>query len=435
MTERDDDALRDARDAAERFDFRRARRDLARWFDANARSFPWRDAPSPYRVLVSEFMLQQTTTQTVERYFPRFLERFPTARALADASDSDVLKLWEGLGYYRRARMLRDAARTIVEKYDGRAPEELQALEALPGVGRYVAGAVRSFGFDKRAPILEANTRRLHARLLALRAEISSAAALNVLWAFADAWLPRERAGRPEGAYRRLNAALMDLGRLVCAPNAPKCDECPLASLCRAKRLELQSVVPVEKPRRATIPRQDVAFWIRRADLPTARVPSDSTRETRDDDVLLVRRPDDALWAGMWDFPRFERLDARVGDAQRRDPALRDRLKMFLEDEVRVDARDVAPGVAVATLKHAVTHFRIELTLRKLAFDDDELDRAGERALFDLEPRDSDATRRDFPRKIAQELRWVGVDALKDQPLSSTGRKLATIVAERSAQN
>ena len=166
MTKR---TLESARDQAQReWELEPARRALLKWFDRYGRALPWRDDPNPYRVWVSEIMLQQTTTQTVAGYFDRFLTQFPNASALARADEADVLKAWQGLGYYRRARAMRDAAKIVVERYNGELPGAREELEALPGIGRYAAGAILSFGFDRRAPILEANTTRLHARLLAL---------------------------------------------------------------------------------------------------------------------------------------------------------------------------------------------------------------------------------------------------------------------------
>ena len=229
------------------FDFSRARKALLSWFDANERRFPWRDEPTPYRVWISEIMLQQTTTQTVLGYFERFLARFPNPAALAAASEEEVLKFWEGLGYYRRAKMAREAAREIVARFDGEFPSRFEDVLSLPGIGRYAAGAILSFGFDERFAILEANTTRLHARLLGLRSETTSAESQRILWRFAESWLPRESSRRTAGVYRRINGALTDLGRLICAPKDPSCERCPLAKFCESERLSLQSIVPVLK--------------------------------------------------------------------------------------------------------------------------------------------------------------------------------------------
>lgn len=259
-----------ASEPSARFDFSRARRALLNWFKTNGRAFPWRDDPAPYRVWISEIMLQQTTTQTALGYFERFLERFPDVNALASASEEETLKYWEGLGYYRRARALRQAAIQIVERFQARFPSEYDDVLSLPGVGRYAAGAILSFGFDKRFPILEANTTRLHARLLALRSETSASASQKLLWRFAEDWLPKDTSRRPKGLYRDINGALTDLGRLVCAPREPRCGACPLAQFCESERLNLQNVVPVLKPKPEPIRRVDAAIVVFRADLDRA---------------------------------------------------------------------------------------------------------------------------------------------------------------------
>ncbi len=444
--------ISDAERAARSFDFVAARAELLDWFAANGRVFPWRSEPTPYRVLVSETMLQQTTTQTVLGYFSRFLERFPNVASLAAASETEVLKYWEGLGYYRRAKALRSAAVEIVERFGGAFPERFDDVLALPGVGRYTAGAVLSFGFNRRAPILEANTTRLNARLLGLRLETSTAAAQKILWAFAENWLPEEASvpkKRKSSVYRDLNGALTDLGRLVCAPSSPNCDACPLAEFCESRRLRLQNVVPTPKKKPEIVERTDVAFWVSRGDLFNV---SDASAT----DVLLIRRPENALWAGLWDFPRFE----TTTDA---DATLDERLQLFLETEIGAAPFDYRPGALLTTVRHSVTRFRISLELRRLASGDPAFVALKSKAkkrpptLFDALETDAsspkfDATQPVFnerlarnvvpnspPRRaaetarIAAEFRWVPLDELGAYPLSSPGRKLAKFVAENAA--
>lgn len=431
----------DAERAAETFNFVAARAGLLDWFAANGRVFPWRSEPTPYRVLVSETMLQQTTTQTVLGYFERFLTRFPDVASLAAASETDVLKYWEGLGYYRRAKALRSAAIEIVERFGGVFPERFDDVLALPGVGRYTAGAVLSFGFNRRAPILEANTTRLNARLLGLRLETSTAAAQKILWTFAESWLPTETdvsQNRKSSVYRDLNGALTDLGRLVCAPNAPNCDGCPLAEFCESRRLRLQNVVPVPKKKPEIIERTDVAFWISRGDLFDVSGASAT-------DVLLVRRPENALWAGLWDFPRFETNGANA--------SLDERLQLFLETEIGAAPFDYRPGAVLTTVRHSVTRFRISLNLCRLASGDptfvalktkrkmptlfDALENDGTQVAFKQRIAFNAATpfsrRADSDVRIAAEFRWVPLDELGAYPLSSPGRKLAKFVAENGA--
>ena len=425
------------------FNFERARTALLRWFDANGRTFPWRSEPTPYRVWVSEIMLQQTTTQTVEGYFSRFLERFPNAAALAEADEATVLKYWEGLGYYRRARSLHAAAVEIVERFGGDVPERFEDVLSLPGVGRYCAGAILSFGFDDRAPILEANTTRLHARLLGLRLETTTATAQKILWRAAEDWLPLDFSkSRKPNVYRRLNGALTDLGRLVCSPTAPKCDACPLAEFCESRRRNLQDVVPVLKKKTETVARTDVAFWIERRDLfgTDGKGCDDSSCDGgAPTDVLLIRRPENAHWAGLWDFPRFEIANEAFRDALDfdGDVELCDRLQRFLEEEVGASPLDRRPGPVVYTVKHAATRFRITLRFCRLAGAS-----PLEKTLFDgvadlpqtssalVGRRQKVAKKKEAPEaeRVAAEVRWIPLAELDAYPLSSPGRKLARFV-------
>ena len=204
------------------------RRRLRAWYDRHARELPWRGTRDPYAVWLSEIMLQQTQVETVKPYFQRFLAALPTIHALAQADEQQVLRLWEGLGYYRRARQLHQAARQIVAEHDGRFPSDPQAVERLPGIGRYTAGAILSIAFDQRRPILEANTLRVFSRLLAYDGQTTSSAGQKLLWAAAEAVLPARDVGR-------FNQALMELGSEVCRGRAPACEACPAAGLCHAQ--------------------------------------------------------------------------------------------------------------------------------------------------------------------------------------------------------
>ena len=402
--------------SADAFPFASARAALLDWFKAHGRALPWRVDPTPYRVWVSEIMLQQTTTQTVERYFDRFLARFPVLKSVADADEEELLKYWEGLGYYRRAKSMRAAAIQLVQARLVDLPDDYDALARLPGVGRYVAGAVLSFGFDRRAAILEANTTRLHARLLALRESTDAASAQAALWRFALDWLP-ETASAP-GTYRALNSALMDLGRTVCAPKSPACLACPLRDVCRAAALNLQDALPVKKERIAPIPRRDVAFWIPRADL-RLRVESEDARLASPDAVLLVKRAKGALWSGLWDFPRFEDVDR----ANLASP-LAEALRRFLVDDVQAAPSVVyAPGETVAVLKHSVTKYRVTLELKRLA--------ASPASTKSRKAKTSDVASPACEASKFEAIRWVSVEELQNYPLSSTGRKLAAFVASQ----
>src|SRR5918912_1533002 len=215
----------------------RLTRPLLAWFDRHRRDLPWRRDRDPYRVWVSEVMLQQTTVAAVVPYFNRFVAAFPTVVDLAKAYEQDVLRLWEGLGYYRRARHLHAAARRLVAGHGGRLPDDPAVWADLPGVGRYILGAVLSQAFDRRLPIVEANSLRVLCRLFGYRGDPREGAGKAWVWRAAEAVLPGSRPGD-------FNQALMELGALVCTPTAPECGECPLAANCVAVRDGLQDQIP-----------------------------------------------------------------------------------------------------------------------------------------------------------------------------------------------
>jgi len=202
---------------------------LLAWYDASARSLPWRDVRDPWATWVSEVMLQQTRVETVVPYYHRFLQRFPTPAALAAASESDVLALWSGLGYYRRARFLHAGARRVVEAHGGAIPRDPTALRALPGVGDYTAGAIGSIAFGLRVPLVDGNVERVLTRLHGLRGDPRAPAGRKQLWALAARYADHDRPGD-------VNQSLMELGATVCAPTSPRCLVCPVRTRCVAAR-------------------------------------------------------------------------------------------------------------------------------------------------------------------------------------------------------
>jgi A/G-specific adenine glycosylase len=203
------------------------RRRLLEWFRANGRRLPWRRTRDPYRVLVSEIMLQQTQVDRVRSHYGSFLKAYPTVEDLAAARPERVREAWEGLGYYARARNLHAAARRIVEEHDGRFPRRIEELRRLPGIGRYTAGAVLSFAYGEAAPVLDTNVRRILTRVFVARRPAAAAALDRRLWALADAVVPREDAWA-------FNQALMDLGALICRARRPDCPACPVQAVCRS---------------------------------------------------------------------------------------------------------------------------------------------------------------------------------------------------------
>jgi A/G-specific adenine glycosylase len=259
-------------------------RRLLQWYDKSRRDLPWRTAadstrrPDPYHVLLSESMLQQTQVATVIPYFHRFLRRFPTLTALADADEQDVLRLWQGLGYYSRARNLQAAARTIVRDFAGRIPTTAHALLTLPGVGRYTAGAIASIAFGRREPILDGNVQRVLCRLDCIATDPRTHATRAHLWQRAEQILPARRVGD-------FNSALMELGATVCTPRNPQCPLCPVRVHCQAFAAGLQGQVPLVKKSKPTPIVLRRTYCIRHKDR-----------------WLIEKRPTTGRWAGMWQF-------------------------------------------------------------------------------------------------------------------------------------
>jgi A/G-specific adenine glycosylase len=309
---------------------------LLRWFAAHQRDLPWRRDRDPYRIWISEVMLQQTLVATVIPYFERFLHKFPTLAALAAAAEQDVLHLWSGLGYYRRARDLHRSAKILAAEHGGQFPTDPAVVRRLPGFGQYTCNAVLSQAFDQRLPILEANTQRVLSRLFGRRDDPRQGPARRWLWQAAERILPRRRAGQ-------FNQALMELGALVCTPTAPRCDECPLVSMCAAKRLGLQEEIPARTPPPETVRVREVAVVVRRGE-----------------QVLLVQRPDSGRWATMWEFPHVELRDGETHEAA---------AKRCLREMAGVRAR---LGGEIMTIRHGVTRFAITLVCLEAEHSDGE---------------------------------------------------------------
>jgi A/G-specific adenine glycosylase len=354
---------------------------LIAWYHESGRDLPWRREISPYRVLISEMMLVQTTVAAVVPYFDRFLRRFPDARTLADAEEGEVLKAWEGLGYYRRARQLHAAARVIVSRHGGEIPGDPEAVRALPGVGRYMAGAILSFAFDRPEPIVEANSQRVLARLLAERNALKASATQARLWAFAGRLVPKEGAAS-------FNQGLMDLGALICTPKAPGCLVCPLGAFCEARRLGLQDEIPVVTPKP-----------------PPLEVIEACALVVKDGRYLVVQRNDGGLWSKFWEFPTVNLEGA--------DPAgrsLGERLELA-EGVERLTGIRVRTGPEIKRLKYTVTRHRVEL-------------RAHAAEALSGEPR---------PGPGLSDVRWAAPDEIDRLTLGSASRRLAAWLREQPA--
>ncbi|MDO5552398.1 MAG: A/G-specific adenine glycosylase [Planctomycetia bacterium] len=380
--------------------------ELLAWYDACARKLPWRDNPTPYRVWVSEIMLQQTTTTTVQGYFDRFMAAFPNVQTLAEAQEGQVLKLWEGLGYYRRARQLHKAAQTIVRDFNGLFPATVETIQTLPGVGRYTAGAIASIACGRKAPILEANTIRLYSRLAAWPHSVHTSASNQFLWSFAERILPDNNAGL-------FNQALMDLGSQICRPNSPRCLDCPVSPFCVAFRNHQQDTLPVMPPREEKEPRTEVAMAVSLADW-TGRA-ADANR------YLFLRTPPSHRWAGLWDFPRF--LKTNSNDIPN-DRDLARKVATLLE------VSSCLVHAPQKKISHVVTRFRITLNFCRCTV---QISQRAKR-LPKSEPRLMNNAARMIHLAAGQgpacdlEFRWLTPQEAKLLPLNSTAIRLLALL-------
>jgi A/G-specific adenine glycosylase len=299
------------------------RRRLGAWYRAHRRRLPWRDSRDPYRIWLSEVMLQQTRVASALPYYRSFLARFPTLKALARASEGEVLAAWAGLGYYGRARRLLAAAREVVREHAGRVPDDPDRFGRLPGVGRYTQGAVLSIAYGRRLPVVDGNVARVLARLFLLRASLRDADGARRLWQLAASILPM----RDPGDW---NQALMELGATVCLPRSPRCAACPVAVLCRARSTgEVDSVPPAARRRAPVRVRRAVALVVRRG-------------------RMLVARRSGAVLDGLWEPPGVELYGAAPAG-----PALERELR-----RLGVRARLEPAGHVI---RHSITHRDIEV--------------------------------------------------------------------------
>jgi A/G-specific adenine glycosylase len=294
---------------------------LFTWYRQYARDLPWRRLVDPYAIWVSEIMLQQTRVETVLPYFKTWMQAFPTITELAEASEQEVLSIWEGLGYYGRARNLHRAAGEVVRDHGGILPRDMRALRALPGIGRYTAGAIASIAYGMNEPVLDANVKRVYARIFDLRLAVNSPRGEKWLWETATDNLPDTKAGT-------FNQALMDLGASICLPRNPACSHCPVQEFCISNAKGSQDLRPVHNPGKETPHHIQAAGAILKAE-----------------SVLLARRPSNGLLGGMWEFP-----NGRV------HAAAEENLASALLSEYDLIVRPIS---RLQPVKHAYTHFKV----------------------------------------------------------------------------
>lgn len=342
---------------------------LLDWFDRTKRDLPWRNTSDPYSILVSELMLQQTQVATVIPYYLRFLTRFPTIESLAAADESEVLRLWSGLGYYRRARSLHAFARRLLEVHQGVIPRARKSLESLPGIGPYTAGAILSIAFDLREPLVDGNVERVLSRLLRLEVDLASTPGKKLIWDWATLLVPAKRPGD-------YNQALMELGATTCQPKEPRCLLCPLSSLCRGFLEGVAGSLPIKKRDVRKVRVDEVVLIIRNRN-----------------QILLTDSNEEGLYGGMWQFP--------WSWAKPDDPSLDSALTRLLS---RYGLNEKVPPIKVHTLSHGVTFRSIKTSFHQVM----------------LKP--STANLRGI--KSRENVRWVDIGAVTHEALPSYQRKV-----------
>ena len=393
------------------------RRQLLSWYATHQRDLPWRRLNDPYAVWISEIMLQQTVVAAVIPYFEKFMSRFSDVKALANAEESEVLQYWEGLGYYSRARNIHKSANIIAEEFQGKFPTDVEALQQLPGIGRYTAGAICSFAYDQSAPIVEANTLRLYSRLIGLEIDPRSKPGQNQLWEFAELILPRKSPGV-------FNQALMDLGSLVCTPQNPECAVCPVSEGCEAFLKQRQHQIPLPKVRLEITPLTDA-----------------SIAAFSEGKVIIRQRTPGERWAGLWDFPRLtlEEMNGCPHPSLAKKKTKRQLKKITTMESQRKSRHDIPDGLTEAVISRlekylleqagfrvSVTHFAAEIRhsvtrykIRLLCF------------VASVDTVDTNlASFSGQNEKHESAYQWVTVEELDEYPLSVTGRKFARLLAE-----
>lgn len=361
---------------------------LLDWYPKNARDLPWRRTSDPYGVFVSEIMLQQTQVQTVLPYWQRWMKALPDIRSLAQASPEKIHKLWEGLGYYTRVRNLQKAAQIILHEHGGRFPECYEQVLALPGVGRYTAGAICSIAFNQPAPILDGNVMRVLARLYAIEGNPRDKATNAQFWQLAEELV---QAAAPRNCSH-LNQSLMELGALVCTPKQPRCLLCPVAELCQARRQNRVEELPHAAPRPSPTARRFAAFVL--------------SHKAR---FLVQQRPAGIVNAHLWEFPNIELPVSANGALSNKTAALSEKALQAAAHQVL--GFKPTSLETLCTIKHSITRYRITLEAFRV-----------------LSSPDIPAT--DLPSSIVSTTRWLSLRDLAQLPFTSAHKKILSLLSD-----
>ncbi|MEX0662004.1 MAG: A/G-specific adenine glycosylase [Balneolaceae bacterium] len=299
---------------------------LLGWYQINKRKMPWRDITDPYKIWISEVMLQQTRVDTVIPYFNRFMEKYPTVDDLAESDQQSVLKVWEGLGYYSRARNMHQAAKTVSTEMNGKMPANYDGLIKLKGIGPYTAAAISSIAYSEKKAVVDGNVLRVLCRFFGIPDDIRSAGTKTQIQGFADDLIPESNPGD-------FNQAVMELGATVCKPSNPMCDECPLSVQCVAYNSAQTEVIPY-KSKKAKVPHHQIAVGL---------------IVNKNNELLISLRQNNAMLGGLWEFPGGKKED---------DESLKETTKRELDEELGVE---VSVFDEFMNLKHAYSHFKITL--------------------------------------------------------------------------
>lgn len=297
---------------------------LLRWFDSHGRKhLPWQENKTPYRVWISEIMLQQTQVSTVIPYYQRFMQRFPDVLSLANAHEDDVLLHWAGLGYYSRARNLHRAAKMVVQTFKGKFPDNLTDLMSLPGIGQSTAGAILSIAFNHPTAILDGNVKRVLARFHAITEPVNHKLVENTLWELASKYTPSKRVAD-------YTQAMMDLGATLCTRSKPACNTCPLVKHCRGYQLGISASLPKKKVSKKLPVRQATFLLLKKHQR-----------------ILLVKRPAKGIWGGLWSLPEI------AGEVSKQE------IRLFCRQHYQAAVNHVQ---ALAAFRHTFSHYHLDIT-------------------------------------------------------------------------